>query len=147
MERKKGKLSGNFVLDSSVIIKWFSEEDETDLALSLREGFLKGDADITVPDLQLYEIANALRFNKKLNAADVANAVNSLIGIGINIVVPTKDVISSAVSLAFQFGITFYDAYFIALAKELNYSFVTADEKLFNKIKSLKFAILLKNLK
>ena len=147
MERKKGKLSGNFVLDSSVIIKWFSEEDETDLALSLREGFLKGDADITVPDLQLYEIANALRFNKKLNAADVANAVNSLIGIGINIVVPTKDVISSAVSLAFQFGITFYDAYFIALAKELNYSFVTADEKLFNKIKSLKFTILLKNLK
>ena len=147
MERKKGKLSGNFVLDSSVVIKWFSEEDETDLALSLREGFLKGDADITVPDLQPYEIANALRFNKKLNAADVANAVNSLIGIGINIVVPTKDVISSAVSLAFQFDTTFYDAYFIALAKELNYSFVTADEKLFNKIKSLKFAILLKNLK
>ena len=55
MERKKGKLSGSFVLDSSVIIKWFSEEDETDLALSLREGFLKGDVDIIVPDLQLYE--------------------------------------------------------------------------------------------
>jgi predicted nucleic acid-binding protein len=147
MERKKGKLTGSFVLDSSVTIKWFSEEGETDLALSLREGSLKGDVDITVPDLQLYEIANALRFNKKLNAADVANAVNSLIDIGINIVVPTKDVISSAVSLAFQFGITFYDAYFIALAKELNYTFVTADEKLFNKIKSLKFANLLKDLK
>ncbi len=147
MERKKSELSGSYVLDSSVIIKWFSDEEDTDLALKFRLGFLKGDIDITVPDLQLYEIANALRYNKRLNSADVSNSVNSLIDIGLNIVVPTKDVISSAVNLAFQFDITFYDAYFIALAKELNYSFVTADEKLFNKIKSLKFTILLKNLK
>lgn len=146
MERKKSELIGSYVLDSSVIIKWFCEEEATDLALKFREGFLKGDIDIIVPDLQLYEIANALRFNKNLNSSDVANAVNSLIDIGINIVVPTKDVISSAIGLAFQFDITVYDAYFIALAKELNYDFVTADENLHNKIKKLKFARLLKNL-
>ena len=70
MERKKSELIGRYVLDSSVAIKWFSEEDDTDLALKFREGFLKGDIDIVVPDLQLYEIANALRFNKKLNSTD-----------------------------------------------------------------------------
>src|SRR3989338_7012691 len=121
MERKKSNLIGNYVLDSSVIIKWFCEEEDTDLALQFREGFLKGSVDIIVPDLQLYEIANALRYNKKLKSADVSSAVNSLIDIGINIVVPTKDVISSALALAYQFDITLYDAYFIALAKELNY--------------------------
>lgn len=146
MERKKSELIGSYVLDSSVVIKWFSEEEDTDLALKFREGFLKGDIDIIIPDLQLYEIANALRFNKKLNSKDVVNAVDSLIDIGINIVVPTKDVISSAIDIAFQIDITFYDAYFIALAKELDYNFVTADESLFKKIKELKFTKLLKNL-
>ena len=81
-----------------------------------------------------------------MNSKDVASAVNSLVDIGVNIVVPTKDVISSAIDMAFLFDITFYDAYFIALAKELDYNFVTADEKLFDKIKKLKFAKLLKNL-
>ncbi|MBI2653924.1 type II toxin-antitoxin system VapC family toxin [Candidatus Woesearchaeota archaeon] len=145
MERKKSNLIGNYVLDSSVIIKWFCEEEDTDLALQFREGFLKGSVDIIVPDLQLYEIANALRYNKKLKSADVSSAVNSLIDIGINIVVPTKDVISSALALAYQFDITLYDAYFIALAKELNYDFVTADDNLFDKIKKLKFVKLLSN--
>ncbi len=147
MERKKSDLIGSYVLDSSVVIKWFSEEENTDLALKFREGFIEGNVDITVPDLQLYEIANALRFNKKLNSKDVANAVNSLIDIGINIVVPTKDIIASTIEVAFEFDITFYDAYFIALAKELDYNFVTADENLFNKIKKLKFTKLLKNLR
>ena len=108
MERKKSDLIGSYVLDSSVIIKWFSEEENTDLALMFREGFLEGNVDIIVPDLQIYEIANALRFNKKLTSADVANAVNSLIDIGINIVVPTKDVISSAIGIAFQFDKNFH---------------------------------------
>ena len=53
MERKKSELIGGYVLDSSVVIKWFSEEENTDLALKFREDFLTGNVDITVPDLQL----------------------------------------------------------------------------------------------
>lgn len=50
------------VLDSSVIIKWFSEEEDTDIALSLRERNINGELMIAVPDLSLYEVANALRY-------------------------------------------------------------------------------------
>lgn len=65
---------------------------------------------------------------------------------GISIIVPTKRVIESAIGIAFQFDITIYDAYFIALAKELKFKYITADEKLHNKIKNLDFAQLLKTL-
>ena len=66
--------------------------------------------------------------------------------IGISIIVPTKIVIDSAISIAYQFDITIYDAYFVALAKELKFTFVTADEKLYNKIKKLDFVKLLKDI-
>ncbi len=38
MERKKG-LKG-YVLDSSVVIKWFSQEEHTNLALMIRDSFV-----------------------------------------------------------------------------------------------------------
>ena len=139
-------LEGDFVLDSSVIIKWFSNEEETQIALKLRENYVKGNLSITCPDLVIYETANALRFNKHLKENDVKNSVNSLLLMGINIIVPTKNVIECAISIAFQYNITLYDSYFVALAQELNFKYVTADEKLYDKIKKLGFVRLLKNI-
>lgn len=43
MERKETKLDGNFVLDTSAVIKWFSQEVDTEKAISLRDKFLKGE--------------------------------------------------------------------------------------------------------
>ena len=42
------------------------KEDDSDKALKLREQFIEGSIIIAVPDLQLYEIANALRYNKNI---------------------------------------------------------------------------------
>lgn len=58
------------VPDSSVVIKWFSDEDATDKALAIREGYINGKIEIVVPDLLLYEIANALRYNKSLETKE-----------------------------------------------------------------------------
>ena len=139
------ELRGDFVLDSSVIVKWFCDEEDTSIAIKFRDGYTKGDVNIACPDLVLYEIANALRFNKKLTEDDVKNSVNSIIDIGIDIIVPTKTVLESAISIAFEYNTTLYDAYFIALAKELGFIFVTSDDNFHKKIKELEFARLLKD--
>lgn len=133
-----------YVLDSSVIIKWFSEEEDTDIALTLREAHIEGTAIITVPDLVLYEVANALRYNENLQERDVIEAIESLIKLGIEVVVPTKEMIAEAVSLAFKQNITFYDACFVALAKILQFTCITADNDLYQKVKSLGRVCLLK---
>ena len=112
----------------------------------MRESHIKGNTYIVSPDLIVYEIANALRYNKEISETDVKNSINSLISMGINIIVPTKMVIESAINLAYQHEITIYDAYFAALAKELKFTFVTADKKLYSKIKNLSFVKLLKEL-
>ena len=43
---------------------------------------------------------------------------------------PTTHLLDSAIDLGFTYGITVYDAVYIALAEELNYTFLTADKKL-----------------
>jgi len=145
METKED-LNKYYVLDSSVVIKWFSNEDYTETALELRDKFVEGDIEIVVPDLQIYEIANALRYNKQIKKLEVENAVKSLIEIGIKIISPKSEVMKTAIDMAYDYDLTIYDSYFIALAKDLNFMFVTADEKLYKKIKNLRFVKLLKDL-
>lgn len=143
---ERSKIRGDFVLDSSVVIKWFSNEDDTDKALALRESYLEGNVNMASPDLVIYEIANALRYSKSLSETDVKNSISSLMSMGISIIVPTRKVIESAIDIAYQSDITIYDAYFAALAQELNFKLVTADEKLHNKIKKLGFVMLLRDM-
>jgi predicted nucleic acid-binding protein len=44
-----------------------------------------------------------------------------------------------AIKLSYDYKIAVYDAVFIALAKLINGIFVTADKKLYEKVKELKF--------
>ena len=143
---ERSKIERDFVLDSSVLIKWFSNEENTATALELRDSYVKGNVSIACPDLIIYEIANALRYNKALKEKDIRDSITSLWSMGISIIVPTKSIVESAISIALEHDITVYDAHFVALAKELNFNYVTADEKLYNKIKRLTFVKLLKNI-
>lgn len=136
---KPAKVSSVYVLDASVIIKWFSEEEYTDKALKLRDDFFKGEAELAVPDLLLYEVSNALRYNADFDENDVAEAVGSLFDLGMSVIVPNREVIDSAINLAYEHRITVYDAYYAALAKAIDFLLITADGKLYQKIKGLGF--------
>ena len=139
MAQKKSGSGGTdvLVLDASVVVKWFTREEDKDLAIEYRDQFLKGKIDIALPDLILYELANVLRYNPNFDKKDVSDAVKSIIILGVQILVPTTHLLTNAVNLGFTYGITVYDAVYVALAEELNYNFLTADKKLFNNTKDL----------
>ena len=61
----------------------------------------------------------------------------------INILIPLSSTIDRAVKISFFKDITFYDAFYIALAMDLDFAFITADKKLYNKIKDFGFVFLL----
>ncbi|NOR16788.1 PIN domain-containing protein [candidate division WOR-3 bacterium] len=128
-----------YVLDASVLIKWFSDEEYTDIALKLRDDFFKGNIELVVPDLLLYEVSNALRYNPNFDENDVVEAVDSLYDIGIDIIIPTRDVIRSAINLAFTHNVTIYDAFYAALADEIDFTLITADAKFYRKTNNLSF--------
>ena len=76
-----------FVLDTSVVLKWFSAFGESDLskALRLRKEMLEGTVVFVVPELLFYEMANALRYNPKLSARDVNGALDSILDVGFEV--------------------------------------------------------------
>jgi len=117
-----------FVLDASVVIKWFTQEELTAKSLELRNNFVEGKIEIAVPDLLIYELANALRYNPHFQRDDVEKAIDSLYNMGIDIIVPLPGVMKSAIEMGFRYNITVYDAAYPALAQELGFTFVTADK-------------------
>ena len=127
------------VLDASVVVKWFSEEEYTDKALEIRERIRMGGERVVVPDLLLYELANALKYNPSFDAHDVSDALTSIFDMDVDIVTPIPELINSAVTLAFEHNITVYDAFYLALAKEIEFTFITADGRLYKRVKDLNF--------
>jgi predicted nucleic acid-binding protein len=127
------------ILDASVVIKWFSEEEYTEKALELRERIRHGEEQVIVPDFLLYELSNALKHNPHFDVQDVCDALTSLFDMNIDIVTPLPEIIESAIELAFEHAITVYDAFYVALAKETGLSFITADKKLYERVRDLEF--------
>jgi len=131
------------VLDASVILKWFMEERESDKANILREGHVAGKFTITVPDILIYEVGNALRYEPEFSFKEVNLCLGQLYELNLNIIAPLPDLTDLITEIAYQKDITFYDASYIALAQELDFQYVTADEKLYNKLRDFPFATLL----
>ncbi len=133
-----GKLEmTGYVLDTSVIIKWFSTHGEEDLesALRLRDGLVSGNCTAVVPDLLFYELANALRYNPNFNCDDAKDAVAAVNDMGFAVRCADPALMARAVEMAFAFNVTVYDAYFLALAESEGSAFVTADYRFFERVK------------
>lgn len=55
-------------------------------------------------------------------------------------------ILTKAVRLAFRYEITSYDATYVALAEEIDFDYITADEKLYKKFEGLEYVHFLRDL-
>lgn len=136
-----------YVIDASVAVKWYSRlgEEELEKADLLLNGHTRGELIILAPSLISYELANALRFNPNLGEADVIRATQDFHDLGIELV-DFDTVRPAAIRLAFQRGLTLYDAVYLAVSKNFNIPLVTADLKLYERTAHLPSVALLAKL-
>jgi predicted nucleic acid-binding protein len=122
------------VVDTSVLIKWFKTRGEELLAETkqLLEEIERRPIEVHVPALLLYEVGNILLLKTRLGLASLDKAVERLEGLPFLVAPPATPLLKRAHSLGREFGLTFYDASFLALAVELDCPFVTADQRLFD---------------
>ena len=136
----------NLVLDASVITKWFFEEEDTDQALKLLEKHKLETIQINVPVLLFFEFGNTVvkKFREDIDTRKEFNRnLTDLFFIQLSFAETTPDLLKLVYSVASRYEITFYDATYVALAKSLKCDFVTADKKLVEATKALKFVKLL----
>ncbi len=117
------------VIDSSVVVKWFNMEEYSDNAEDIKEMHLKGELTLISPVLMPFEVLNALRYNPEFGIKDVTEAFMDLLGIQIKLY-PVEDWMSGSISLAYDLGLTIYDASYLALAKHIGCVLYTADSRL-----------------
>ena len=67
-----------FIIDASVVIKWFIEEEDSIKAILLKDEHIQGKTILIAPDLLIYEVANVLMISKIFITADekLATALN-----------------------------------------------------------------------
>lgn len=119
-----------FVIDASVAVKWVIEEDGTRAALALRRHPL------LAPDLLTAECANILR--KKVRRGELTNdeavlAAGLLARADIDLM-PMRSLLEAATRIAVLLDHPAYDCIYLAVAETLGQAFVTADERLLQKV-------------
>jgi len=126
------------ILDTSVVLKWFLEKGEADLAEArrIRDAYLSGRCRLGAPDLLLIEVANALTAGHRASPKEVCETIATLLEIGIKLFEVQFVALVRAVEIAASYGLAVYDAYFLAVAIEAGGLLVTADEVVLRKIKT-----------
>ncbi len=125
------------MIDSSVAVKWFSHEEETDKALLVRNRHVSGARRLWVSDLLYHEVANALRYKPGYDEKRLNQAVESLFGLHLNVQPVDMMLLGKAATIAFKGNVTIYDAVPVALAQLRETFCITADEdSQFKKLKS-----------
>ena len=120
------------VLDASVLLKWFVEEEGQSRALSYRQRHLEGKEVIALPELAFYEIANVFVARTKLSALEIKGNIHQLLAYGFEVASFAE--LPGIVEVARRYQVTIYDAAYAALAKLLKCPFVTADGRLAKKL-------------
>lgn len=120
---------GPTVVDASVAVKWFLPERDTPKALALRDAHVDSETTLVAPLLLLYEVANALRYHPQVGADLLARHMEDLFALGIGFDVPSEESLGDAVRVAYERGVSVYDAAYLSLADRLDARLVTADRE------------------
>lgn len=122
-----------FTVDASAGIKWFSseKEDKVEIAKILLEKNLSGEIEIIVPDLFFFEIINSFLYKKNFSYGQILKIFNSLKLMHMQIIYADYQLMEESLSIAHRQGITFYDALYVACARQKDCILLTEDTKLF----------------
>jgi predicted nucleic acid-binding protein len=132
------------VLDASVVLKWlFDDETGSDRAARLKDAHAAGHEIVAVPDLLFYEIGNVLATKTRLPDATMAEAFSLLWDFGLERFDLGLEEYQDSLALSRKYKITLYDAAYVELSRRLKCTFVTADKRLYEKVKTIRFVELL----
>lgn len=122
-----------FVVDSSVVTKWFLTERDSGDAIKVRDAFATGRTNLAVPTPLFYEVVNALRFSGLFKEADLVLTAKSLSKYKFSVWRPQGKLLELSAALSVREGLTLYDACYVALAQRMGSKVITEDKELLDK--------------
>jgi len=120
------------IIDTSVVLKWFHSDGESEVSESRALLAAHRDEILTahILDLSLYELGNVLLRALRWSARDTADQLDDLLVLCGPPLVPAPSWRRDAAELAANHRLSFYDATFAATARAMECPLISADHKL-----------------
>ena len=133
-----------YVLDASVVFKWYYKKNETDLySADILYNFLNSHQYILfAPQLLIYEILNAFRLKDEITSETIDSIISELYDT-IIIFEADKALLKNAFLYARLLNISVYDRIYIALSEKFDAPLITADKKLYKSGKNLQYKVIM----
>ena len=133
-----------YVLDASVVFKWYYKKNETDLySADILYNFLNSRQYILfAPQLLIYEILNAFRLKDEISGETIDSIISELYDT-IIILETDKVLLKNAFLYARLLNVSVYDSIYIALSEKFDAPLITADKKLYESVKNLPHKVIM----
>ena len=123
------------VVDTSVAVKWYASEPDSEIA-ALMLG-----RPLAAPDLIRAEVCNALWKKVRKGELTPTQARAALPQLARSVtLLPSEALAESALDLALELGHPIYDCIFLALAQTLDFPLITADKRLWTQTRRTVFS-------
>lgn len=123
MERQKK------IIDASVVVKWFAQEELSEKAVLLKHKYVAGEISLIAPELLFLELTNALRY-KKFDENKLKESNNELFNLELDIVPLDNNLLNKSIEISSKHNLSIYDSVYCALAEINGAELITADDKL-----------------
>ncbi|MEM0024350.1 MAG: type II toxin-antitoxin system VapC family toxin [Thermofilaceae archaeon] len=118
------------VVDASVVVKWFVEEEGSDKALEVRDRYVNGELKLIAPELLPFEVLNALYYERLFTIGELKSVAEALDAFFFELYPLRGEYAKLTLEVAQENNITIYDAAYVSLAILKNTRLYTADAKL-----------------
>lgn len=123
------------VIDASVALHWFTNEDDSPAARVLLDDCISDELRLVVPDLLFIEVANAISSQEGASPKLLEKVVTGLWGLKLEVAPLSDALLKEACWLAHSTKITLYDAIYVALARERGCELITADQQIMKRVR------------
>ena len=124
-------------MDASIVLGWLLAQEQARAATEVLEAHIEGRDRVVAPELLHYEVGNALVRGVRLTANAARDGYDRFLALDIMTYALGPAEYASAITLAATYGVTVYDASYVALAQALASLMVTADRKLARAVRKL----------
>ena len=121
------------VVDASIVVKWYLEEEFSSQAIELRDAFGTGKVTILAPSLLYCEALNALRYSGVYREEELMLVGGSLSLYGLEAMEPTREMLEMIAHISLSHDITVYDAAYVVLANLADAILYTTDAEILEK--------------
>ena len=117
------------------------DEDDTDKAGALLGQFRQGEIELVAPEQIRYEVASAITVATRGRAPRLTleqgrRAIEEFLALGLETVRGGR-IVRLAYDLGHEYDCAFYDALYLALAQEMGVPFITADGRLYRRVRAI----------